>query len=74
MFGMGPWELVLILVIALVIFGPGKLPEVGQALGKGLKEFKRASNSVKEGIKEEVAAATAEEQEAKPALEKAGAH
>lgn len=74
MFGMGPWELILILIIALVIFGPGKLPEVGQALGKGLKEFKKASSSVKESIKEEVAAAKAEEQEVKPALEKAGAH
>lgn len=74
MFGIGPWELILILVIALVIFGPGKLPEVGQALGKGLKEFKKASNSVKESIKEEVAAANVEEQEVKPALEKAGAH
>ncbi|RKO66284.1 Sec-independent protein translocase subunit TatA/TatB [Desulfofundulus salinus] len=54
MFGMGPWELILILIIALVIFGPSKLPEVGQALGKGLREFRRAANSVREEIKEEV--------------------
>jgi sec-independent protein translocase protein TatA len=51
MFGIGPWELILILGIALVIFGPGKLPEVGKSLGKGLKEFKKAS----EGFKEEIA-------------------
>jgi twin arginine-targeting protein translocase, TatA/E family len=38
-------ELVLILVIALVVFGPGKLPEVGRALGKGLGEFRRAMSS-----------------------------
>ncbi|MGI6227237.1 MAG: twin-arginine translocase TatA/TatE family subunit [Peptococcales bacterium] len=36
-------ELVLILVLALVIFGPGKLPEVGRAVGKSIKEFKRAT-------------------------------
>ncbi|MDR3589927.1 MAG: twin-arginine translocase TatA/TatE family subunit [Negativicutes bacterium] len=35
-------ELILILVIALVVFGPGKLPEVGKAVGKGLSEFRRA--------------------------------
>ncbi len=42
-------ELILILVIALVVFGPGKLPEVGRALGKGLGEFRKAmSNEGKE--------------------------
>lgn len=38
----GPWELLLILVIVLVIFGPGKLPQVGQSLGKALQNFKKA--------------------------------
>ncbi len=42
-------ELILILVIALVVFGPGKLPDVGKALGKGIQEFRRAtSGEVKE--------------------------
>lgn len=45
MFNLGMSELVLILVIALVVFGPGKLPEVGKAVGKGLNEFKRAMNN-----------------------------
>ncbi|HEY8532227.1 MAG TPA: twin-arginine translocase TatA/TatE family subunit [Limnochorda sp.] len=36
----GPMELVLIAIIALIIFGPGKLPEVGKALGKSIREFK----------------------------------
>ncbi len=36
-------ELILILVIALVVFGPGKLPEVGKALGRGITEFKKAT-------------------------------
>ncbi len=38
-------ELVLILVIALVVFGPGKLPEVGKAIGRGIGEFRQAMNS-----------------------------
>jgi len=41
---LGPMELVIILVIALMVFGAGKLPEVGSALGKGIKEFKKATN------------------------------
>ncbi|MCR5559338.1 twin-arginine translocase TatA/TatE family subunit [Schwartzia sp. (in: firmicutes)] len=43
MFGLGVPELALILVIGLVLFGPGKLPQVGKALGKSIKEFKSAS-------------------------------
>lgn len=44
MFSFSMPELVLILVIALIVFGPGKLPEVGKALGKGLQEFRRATS------------------------------
>ena len=47
--------MILILVIALIVFGPGKLPEVGKALGKGIQEFRKTSNdlmSVTEPIKE----------------------
>ena len=46
MFGLGPTELVLILIIALVIFGPSKLPEIGKAIGKGIREFKEAANKI----------------------------
>jgi sec-independent protein translocase protein TatA len=42
-FGLGPFELVLILAIVVIIFGVGRLPEVGGAIGKGIREFRRAS-------------------------------
>jgi len=45
-------ELILILIIALVIFGPSKLPEVGRALGKGIKEFKDATREISEEIEQ----------------------
>ena len=44
MFGIGMQELVIILVIVLIIFGAGKLPEIGSALGKGIKNFKKSMN------------------------------
>lgn len=44
MFNFGTSELILVLIIALVVFGPGKLPEVGKAIGKSLNEFKGAMN------------------------------
>lgn len=43
MFGIGMPELIIILVIILIIFGTGKLPEIGGALGKGIRNFKKAS-------------------------------
>lgn len=46
MFGIGVPELVLILIIGLVIFGPGRLPEIGRAIGKGINEFKRATRNI----------------------------
>lgn len=45
MFGLGLPELVLILVIGLIFFGPGKLPDIGKALGKSMREFKQAVNA-----------------------------
>lgn len=51
MFGIGVPELMLILVLALILFGPGKLPEVGRAVGKAMSEFKNASREIEEEIK-----------------------
>ncbi len=65
MFGIGMPELIVIFVIALIIFGPKKLPDLGRALGRGLSEFKKASEELKAGIEAEVRAA--EEKEERPA-------
>ena len=47
----GPGELILILVIALVIIGPGRLPDVGSALGKSIREFRKASSDMAEATR-----------------------
>jgi len=62
MWNIGFPELVVIFIIALLVFGPRKLPELGKTLGKGLAEFKKASNELKRTWEDEV---RAEEEELK---------
>ncbi len=50
MLGVGPPELILILVIALVVFGPGKLPDLGKALGTSMREFRKATDEIQGAI------------------------
>ncbi|HUG46896.1 MAG TPA: twin-arginine translocase TatA/TatE family subunit [Candidatus Limnocylindria bacterium] len=50
-FNIGPFELLLVLILALLVLGPGKLPEVGSAIGKTLREFRRATSEVDETVK-----------------------
>jgi len=51
---LGMQEIIVIFVLALIVFGPRKLPEIGKALGKGLAEFKKASNELKQTWEDEV--------------------
>ncbi|HEX5068892.1 MAG TPA: twin-arginine translocase TatA/TatE family subunit [Vicinamibacterales bacterium] len=63
---MGPFgfpEMVVILLVALIIFGPRKLPELGRSLGKSINEFKRASNELRSTLDDEI---RAEERKAPP--------
>jgi TatA/E family protein of Tat protein translocase len=58
-------ELIVILVIALIIFGPRKLPELGRSLGKSIGEFRKASNELKSTLEEEIRVEEQREQRAK---------
>ena len=57
MFGIGVPELVLILIIGLIVFGPGKLPEMGRTLSKGIREFRKASNALSQAMRRAVGTA-----------------
>ena len=50
MFGIGLPEFILILIVGLIVFGPSKLPELGRAVGKGMREFRKASNALQAAI------------------------
>ena len=62
--GIGPWELILILIIALLVFGPRRLPEIGRALGKTVAEFRRMSQELTADMAQELETESQREEEA----------
>ena len=71
-FNIGPFELLLVLILALLILGPGKLPEVGNALGRTIREFRKASTDIQDvtstlDLRNEPRPATARANAARPA-------
>jgi sec-independent protein translocase protein TatA len=70
MFGsIGVTELVIIFVIALIVFGPRKLPELGKSLGKSINEFKKASNELQHTLEQEIRVEEQQKVAAAPAAE-----
>ena len=53
-FGLHPAYLIILLAIVLIVFGPGKLPELGGAVGRGIKEFRKASSEITEEVKSQI--------------------
>jgi sec-independent protein translocase protein TatA len=49
--GLHPWYLIILLAIVLIIFGPGKLPELGGAIGRGIREFQRTTSQITDEVK-----------------------
>lgn len=64
---LGPTELIIVLVLVIIIFGVGKLPEVGGALGKSIKEFRKANDDPEDKLKQEEAARAEAEKKAREA-------
>lgn len=69
MFDLGTQELIVIFIVAFLVFGPKRLPELGRTLGKGIRELKTAMRGVKDSLEEAGADVTGEIKEAKAGLE-----
>ena len=70
MFGIGMGEFILILIVGLIVFGPSKLPEVGRALGKGLREFRKAQAALSATLEESASEPVKKSEPQKISLEK----
>ena len=70
MMGLGMPEIVVILVIALIFFGPRKLPELGRSLGRTMNEFKKASNELRSTLEDEIRVEEQKDQRAKTEAER----
>ena len=68
MAGLSPAHLLIILVIALIVIGPGKLPEVGGAIGKSFREFQKAIGTVQDGVTGSTPQAQAPQAQAHPSI------
>ncbi|GIX06896.1 MAG: Sec-independent protein translocase protein TatA [Candidatus Poribacteria bacterium] len=64
-FNLGPWEITLLIILALVIFGPRRLPEMARSFGEAIQEFKRAGRKVQEDVKTALEESPADESEKK---------
>jgi sec-independent protein translocase protein TatA len=53
-FNIGPTELIVIMIVALIVFGPKRLPEIGRTLGRSLQEFRRASNDLRRELEQDM--------------------
>ncbi len=52
MFGLQPWHLIVILAVALLVFGPSRLPEIGAAIGKSIREFRDAATTAQDSLRD----------------------
>lgn len=52
MFGLGPWELIAVFVVILLVFGPKRLPEMGKSLGQAMREFRSAGREIQRDLTE----------------------
>ncbi|MBK5092398.1 MAG: twin-arginine translocase TatA/TatE family subunit [Actinobacteria bacterium] len=64
-FGLGPTELIIILVIALIIFGPSRLPKIGQSIGQALRAFRESTDKVQDEVKKSLEETVTGEEEKK---------
>lgn len=71
-FGLQPLHLLVIAIVALIIFGPSRLPEIGRSLGKTLKEFQNATREATQGFTEEVTKPEAKPAEPQPTCKNCG--